>query len=213
MMSAENAPTERPSRIRVAFQLLVLLLLLVLTPAVSWLYLRKGLDYRQENLSVLAQLGQVRPGAWTDTNGESLNTLNWKDQITLVYLSGSVSQVDQRLPLLRRIQSQFSDRSDVVLIQFMDQRDWSRTSAIKDSVDWKVVVLESPELADLMTEWSQGLRQEAADRLILIDRQGQVRALFDPSDSEDVRSLVEVTAVMLPPKKVDKPTLQRESEK
>lgn len=213
MMSAENIASERPSRTRLAFQVFMLLLLLVITPAISWVYLRKGLDYRQEHLAVLDRMGPVRPGTWTNALGEPVSTETWKEQLTLVYLSGKDLPMDQRLPLLHRIESQFSDRPDVVLVHFMDQIDWERLEGGRDTPDWQVVPLGSEDLALLRQGWTKDLGREAGDRIILIDRHGQVRAMFDPASAAEVRSLVEVTAVMLPPKKVDRPTVQRESEK
>jgi hypothetical protein len=215
MMPTDKSTTtaEKPSRFRVAFRVLMLFLLLVLTPAVSWYYLSKGLDYRQDHLQQLERFGPAPQGSWVSTDGVAISSEDWREQLSLVCFLTETSDRTSVSPVLSRIHSQFDDRKDVVIYQFVNTPDGSPEASEPDSLPWRILRSSLSEWEDLRGRWSDILGKNVADQIVLVDRKGELRQTFQLNDDAEMKRLVETVAVMLPPKKVERPQLNREQEK
>jgi len=213
-MSTDNITnTERPSRSRLVFRFLMLFLLLVLTPAVSWYYLSKGLDYRQEHLQHLDHFGQAPEGSWLSSDGVPISKADWQEQLSLICFLSEDPDPASVTPVLSRIHAQFDDREDVVIYQFVYIRDNVAVEPGPDPLQWLVLPLPLSEWEELRGRWSAMLGKDVSDGVVLVDRKGELRQTFRLKDDAEMKRLVETVAVMLPPKKVDKPQLNREQEK
>lgn len=212
-MTAETHTSERPVRLRMAFQFFMLFLLLVATPYFSWYYLQKGLDYRIEQLDQLFLMGPAPSGEWVSRTGVLVHQGQWKEQLSVVVLSETEEQLGADYHAIQRLYGQFHDRQDVLFYHFYP-RTLSHSLPLVDSVDqWQQIMLADDDFSSLLGEWSLPLAgQDLQPGIIFVDRQGQIRQSFPRKSDTALKKLVEVIAVMLPPKKVERPELNREPE-
>ncbi len=212
-MIQNNTNNKRPSRFRVAFMFILLTILLVVTPYASWYYLNKGLDYRKAQLSLLEDMGTVPPGTWSAINGEVIETKFWADQISLISIVTNVELVHKELEEVQRLHTQFQDRKDVRFYFFVPEEMQTNLSfSVLDS-SFVIISLPSDGLIRLSDQWSGIINKKTDHQVILVDRLRQVRQAFSTQSEKSVKDLVQVIAVLLPPKKVERPNLVREAEK
>ncbi len=160
-------------------QILVLVLLLVVFPAVSWLYLRKGLDYRLEHLERLQPKVTVPAGELFEVGA-----------IQVIYSS---SANESRLDPIRE---HYEDLDSV--LRFVSY-DYDIQPASLDSLDkaWKLAELSS----------------DFADAVFLTDTSNQILHCYRLLSEEDLVSLGEDIAFLLPPEPEKDFDFRREREK
>lgn len=202
---------ERPPRSRVAFQLFALFLLLVLTPAVSWFYLREGLAYRKDHLDQLSRLGPPPVSSWVPDADARDGTDSYEGQVSLVALAKDSVLQREADRIFRLLHHQFDDREDVKFYTYLPGSAGQHPIP-QDSIQWKVFHIPD----SLMRSWSALWKAPGAERapdLILIDPKGEMRRHINLDTTVVLKNLVAEMAVLLPPKKVNKPQLKREAEK
>jgi hypothetical protein len=192
---------------------ILLTLLLVVTPYASWYYLTKGLDYRKAQLALLEDFGTIPPGNWSALNGDPVDTKLWSDQLSLISIATNVEQGKQELEEIQRLHTQFQDRTDVRFYCFIPEE--MQTNLSLSDVDSSLVIIGLPSvnLIRLSDQWSGIIKKETDHQVILVDRLLQVRQAFSTQSEKSLKDLVQVIAVLLPPKKVERPNLVREAEK
>lgn len=192
-------------------QLFLLSLLLLVTPYVSWRYLSDGLQYRKDNLQGLSDLGQLPNISWLSVEGDTVRTDDWQDHIALIVLSDSPGTAAACDGPLLRIREQFQDRGDVGIYHF---RNAGMLDSVAGTYPEGMVELDSTSYQAIVV-FTRGLPdyRKASQALILVDRHHRVRKVFDISKHSDLQYLARVVAILLPPKKVEKPVLKREAEK
>ncbi len=212
-MTQKDTRNKRPSRFRVAFMFILLTILLVVTPYASWYYLTKGLDYRKAQLALLDDFGTMPSGNWLAMNGDSIDTELWSGQITLIVISSNLEQQQINLEGIQRLHTQFHDRSDVRFYHFVPEEIQSDNSAFDSDSMLTTAILPKEEFLRFADQWSGLIKKGIENQLILIDRSLQVRQAFSLNSEKSLKEVVQVIAVLLPPKKVERPSLIRESEK
>ena len=211
-MSAEAESGQRSSRRGLVIQIILLALLLLVTPYVSWRYLSEGLEYRKSNLQGLSDLGSFPKLHWMSLEGDTLKSSDWTDHLGLVALSESPGLASDLEDPLARIREQFQDRPDVGIYHFVPAL--GQQDSLVKSFPVGLTSLDSAQFASLQG-FLVGLPDftSASQPVILVDRAGRVRKVFDVSKHSDLQYLARVVAILLPPKKVEKPVLKREVEK
>lgn len=209
-MNPSNAD-ERPPRSRVAFQLFALFLLLVVTPAVSWFYLREGLAYRKDHLDQLSRLGPPPVKSWVPDTDARDGTASYEGQVSLVALVKDSILQREADRIFRLLHHQFDDREDVKFYTYLPGS--ARQHPIpQDTAQWKVFHIPDSMMQSWSALWKAPGAEMAPD-LILIDPKGEMRRHMNLDTTVVLKNLVAEMAVLLPPKKVSKPQLKREAEK
>lgn len=212
-MQQEQTHRERPSRYRGAFQLIFLLLLLVVAPLGSWLYLRSGLSYRKEHLATLTDGKPIPAASWQREDGTTISTAHWKDQISLVLFADDSIELKSQQEQLSLVLSQFDDRDDVMFYQVTEVNPLDHSSAPADTAQWKLLSSLSVRSDPFRAFCQQNSPAGSMDRIYLIDRRGQLRQAFPFQSQKELTQLVEVVAILLPPKKLTHPELNRTRER
>lgn len=211
-MTGTPNPENNSSRKGLIIQLILLGLLLVVTPFVSWRYLSEGLEYRKSNLEELSDLGVFPSIFWVSSDGDTMRTESLKDQLALVAVSSDTESALQLEEPLLRVRDQFQDRPDVRILHFKPVENSDSISS--GGFPEQTIGLDSSCLSQVQL-FSQSIQEYSQVSLpvLLVDRVNKVRRVFDVSRPEELQSLARIVAIMLPPKKVDKPVLKREEEK
>jgi hypothetical protein len=207
-MNQVPTTVEKPPRIRVVFQFLLLGFLLILAPYASWHYLSKGVEYRQSRLAQMAMHGPVPSFSYSDQLGSRLTTEDWVGKVTLLGF-GPGGQDDVALDAsLTRMQVQFAEREDVQVLRWQDP-----SAEIISSSDLPAIIVERTALEGMLAQAGATPADKEGPVVFLIDSKRELRQYYHVDDQEEVRRLAEHTAILLPPQRINKPQLQRQPEK
>ena len=161
-------------------QTVVLLLLLVVFPILSWLFLRDGLQYRLDAKDRLV----VKSHLPVDSK------LCKPGPIQVLYTPGKLDRI-------KPISDHFADRKEILMFNSLD------------SVSINNVTQDSLEHA-----WSKSsLVDQYQDAIFLIDTTCAIRMAYDAKVDEQMASLVEDIAFLLPIEKEKDFLVKREREK
>lgn len=203
----------RPSRSRGAFQVIFLFLLLVVAPLGSWLYLRSGLAYRKDHLATLAEGSALPAAAWKTNDGMTVSTSDWQEQVSLVLFADDSLELQNQIDKMALVLSQFDDREDVLFYQVTDQQPVNQSSYPVDTAQWKILTTSSVEADPFRSFCQNAFPRDSGDRIFLIDRRANLRQAFPIATKDDLTQLVEVVAILLPPRKLVRPELNRTKER
>lgn len=212
-MQEDLTHNERPSRSRGAFQVLFLFILLVVAPLGSWLYLRSGLSYRKDHLATLTEGSAIPAATWITNDSVTVATSNWKEQISLVLFAEDSLELQWQIDQLALVLSQFDDREDVLFYQVTDQQPVNRSNYPADTTQWKILTSASVKADPFRSFCQNTLPSDPADRVFLIDRRANLRQAFPIATKDELTRLVEVIAILLPPRKLEHPELNRTKER
>jgi len=98
------------------FQTILLMLLLVVLPLGSWLYLKKGFNYQIEAIAELKQYGQLPNFFSKDVLGRAISSDNIKGKLVLLNFFSDTPQSKERLETLFSLHEQFDDALGVAFI-------------------------------------------------------------------------------------------------
>ncbi len=204
---------ERPSRTRRAFQFIFLFLLLVVAPLGSWMYLRSGLDYRKEQLATLEEGVPIPSATWTGLDGKSESSANWSEQISLLLYANDAEVMQNQIDGLSLVLSQFNDREDVLFYQVIPDSIWQSVTMPLDTAQWKVLLSSESEVDSMQMICQRTFPVDERSNIFIIDRRNQLRQAFSIGDKASLTNLVEVVAILLPPRKLVHPELNRTKER
>lgn len=204
---------ERPSRTRGAFQFIFLFLLLVVAPLGSWLYLRSGLDYRKEQLATLEEGVPIPTATWTGLDGELESSTNWSEQISLLLYANDAEVMQDQIDRLSLVLSQFNDREDVLFYQIIPDTIWQTVTLPMDTAQWKVLLSSESKVDSMRMICQRTFPVDEKSNIFIIDRRNQLRQAFSIGDKASLTNLVEVVAILLPPRKLVHPELNRTKER
>lgn len=218
MTITQPSTTKKPSRLGMAFQLVMLLLLLIGAPYLSWHYLSKGVDYRVSRINQMGEYGDVSDLTLTTPQGSRLQMGNLKDSVIIMTFPGIENGDLKDFPLLDKMKDQFEDRSDVKFFWVLGVADSTLGSTLitanpdKYSEVYFIDESDATYLA-FMDQLPDKKPLGRTNTLAVIDKKSMVRNVYDPFSDVDMGRLVEHITILLPPKKVDKPKLNRQKEK
>ena len=203
----------RPPRTRVVVQYLFLFALLVAAPVISWLYLRTGLDYRKEHLAKLSDYGEVAPMRLLTADQEEVFTGDWNGVMHVITIASTTGNYQQQVKALEPIHSQFDDQPNIKFWSILTDS-LSVPAPSPDTAQWRLVT-GPKEPVQALSDRLKGLAGEmsAEEQLFFVDQRRTIRLITPIADRDSVVNLVETMAVLIPPRKLSKPELKRESEK
>lgn len=196
------------------FQTVALLLMLLLMPALSWYYLKKGEQYQVQMRAELKDYGKLPRFKLPAIL--STDTLQSEDLHNKVIIAKTLDEqeLDQSNDLLRALGSlhtQFDDRADVVFLLHSSVTDSSRIGSF----------LRKHKLADSEQIWItpadpavvQAYTFPKAGMAAIVDTAGTIRRYYNYRDGNELRRLTEHVTVLMHRDKKNDPYLQREKEK
>ncbi len=212
-MQEDQIHHERPSRSRGAFQVIFLFLLLVVAPLGSWLYLRSGLAYRKDHLKALTDGSAIPAAIWKTNDGVTISTSNWTEQVSLILFADDSLELKAQIDQLALVLSQFDDREDVLFYQITDQQPVNQAYYPADTAQWKILTTMSVKADPFWSYCQASFPSDSKDKIYLIDRRANLRQAFPIATKADLTQLVEVVAILLPPRKLNHPELNRTKER
>lgn len=202
--------------------------LLVIFPALSWLYLRQGLDYRIQIKDEIQQFSNLDQLDLRTADGIVVDSLFLKEHYS-VWIPKN-SDTSAGLDNLEKLLAQFQHRNDVAFLFTTNQE---TAVGIPAPFDTSIISFEVPlsvERYDAL--WStigtpvyEGDRQHIPDSishggqrnaqryLALSDTKPVVVNYYDYAENPRMGRLVEHLAILLPTRSNPKPVLRRETEK
>lgn len=216
--------TTPPSLTRRIFTALALLLLLVVFPLGSYIYLKKGYDYHKEAIKDLRKTHRM-------TTSGQLELLDGEvaegEMMGSMYLLGVLPQsANPQFPrygeILVRLHDQFDESENLQIWSVFEQQD--STFAANFQLNH-----ELPNDSTQLLYWTAaergwdsfvaqlGLLEEERATLsegafVLVDDSLYVRRAYALTDDEQVRQLVERTAILIPERGKPKPEVVRQQE-
>lgn len=184
-------------------RLLVVLLILLIFPLISWYYLRSGLDYRMEAIAEFEEFGQF---SWIDSYDERGRFVS-EDRFDRKFIVAGIvpeNQDDQKLFSSRflGIMEQFSSRDEVLYLNIIsvdihDQEGIGQklySAYPGTNLNHLVVKFEEAEIDSMMGVWTSGMELSGRDKrdyLYLVDDRGRVVQYYNFYEDHRVARLVE----------------------
>lgn len=209
--------------LKIILQTLALLLFLVVLPFGSWYYLKNGMDYRVTTMAELHHLGKVSSATYTTFEGQSLVDSFFRDKILIANILDLKNEALSKLfgETLEKLHEQFDERKDVIFLLHL--ADTTTTAAevnnfadnYKLNDDTQLFFIQMDvKIPVSIIEQNYYLPHDAAfPYFSLIDTKGEVRRYYDVRKMEEIKKLVEHTALLVPLEKNKEITFKREQEK
>ncbi len=204
-------------------QIVLLTVILVVFPGVSWYWLNQGLDYRKTAKAELKDHGPLPAFEWRNYNGKTLFSDDLKGAFVIAGVYDlSKPELSERFGKeLARLHDQFDDRKDVYFLSitgkdstllpaFIDQY------KLRDTSQCFFISATSETLKDLA---GSGFRMPASDAagspyIAFADTASVIRNYYDVHDDGQLRRLVQHITLLLPMEKSrDELKFKRETEK
>ena len=205
------------------FQIIALFLLVVAVPAISWYYLKTGLDYRLAKLGEMQDLGTVKTFSLESISGEAVTERTLEGNVVIAgFLSTDHPELrtiyGSRLSML---EDQFSDRVRVNLaIHDLDTAKDDKLKSFAKAYDLldkpSVLLLEDAGKAareSFQIPLEEGASLSDNPYLVLIDTTLTIRNYYDVRADDQMKDLVEHMTLILPPMPKKDIYLRREKEK
>ena len=178
----------------ILLSLIIVAIIIVVFPLISLRYLNEGLEYRRGQLETLEELGAIVSFDAENRDGMTLNRDEAIGKITIIAHELAVCD----------------ERNGGTIAEFAEKfaaQDAFRFMVIKNkglcALNDYVFVAASDKNADLVRQFNDAIGRPSAalDHVVLVDRKGQVRRIYDMATVEDLESLVAHTTLLLPPLK------------
>lgn len=192
-----------------------LFFLLVVLPAMSWVYLSQGLSYQKAKRAELRAFGKIPPFPYQLLNGDSIGEAELGGKLLMVFNisrkeAGSTETV---LEELEKIHRQFDDRKDVIFLLQADKQD----SLFVEQLLARIKLTDPGQVYTIVQAAGDsnrfGTGDAAAAQVAIADSAGVIRQYYDFLDGNRVRRSVEHIAMLMPFRDRDEAVLQREREK
>lgn len=209
--------------LRIVLQTLALLLFLVVLPFGSWYYLKNGMDYRVATMGELKKYGKTPSLSYITYAGQRLDDSVFVNKILIASILdfSNSSMLENFGKTLEKLHQQFDERKDVLFL--LHVADTSTTQPIVDAFaeNYKLKDMEQCFFMKMPANITTTTIEQhfylphdnAFPYFALTDTKGEVRHYYDVRKIEEVRKLVEHTALLLPLEKTREITLKREQEK
>lgn len=203
------------------------IVLLLVFPAVSWIYLKSGKDWRINQLRTLRDIAPVPELSWPDLNGNPLSQdrRDGKMLIAGILPAGDPTTLESFGRRLSDLHLQFNDREDILFPVYIPYplagdttlAQFSGKFEIDDPEQVIFIPVPSDSLAFLVEKaWKFPLNDLEPDKspyLALADSKGMIRRYFDSRDDAEMGQLAAITAMVLPVKKDRELIFRRERER
>ena len=206
--------------------IIMLTLMLIVAPAMSWYYLQKGAEYRIEALRELKQnrgkadsIFSCSPANWGKLDLDSLS-----DKIVIVNIIKYKGQLaDKQTLTAKKLHEQFGERKNIFFLSLLEGADslqafeYYKSQNLKRANRTYFVV---PGNATTKQNWIKAFRLDQNGDFsnaecpfyAYVDVEGTIRNYYDGNDENRVKKMVEHIAMKVFDKK-ENPRLSRELEK
>jgi hypothetical protein len=190
-----NTPTKRPW-----FSMILLTLILVILPLGSYLFMKKGYNYRLGRIQSMDNLGPWPAFSAIDkVTGMTFTPDSFSNKNALIAFP--TSDQDSLWPVMELVHEQFEARKDVFMVFFTDSA--YTTLPMRDSM--RILHLPVSNLTALKTAFK--VPSERNNMLSYIHYLGQIQATGSATNKDDMRRIVEYLALFLPKTKKDAVTI------
>ncbi|MFZ4542832.1 MAG: hypothetical protein ACOYOA_02195 [Saprospiraceae bacterium] len=202
----------------------LLLFILVLSPFLSWYYLKSGADYRKKSLAELKNYGQFDYFDAVFFPDKQFAADSMKGRISIVSIIEPGSTSGAKLTeTMNKLYTQFKDRKDVSLITYLSKCDSSTASQYaftnnpKKWGNYNFAHISETQRSKLL----QGLKlnekgdfiQTECPYLTYINMDGTVSHFYDVNDQAQLAKLVEHIAMKIKIDPFETPEIKRDKEK
>lgn len=196
----------------------MLLLVLVILPVGSYLYLKYGLDYYTDRLEELGNLGQAPAFELPNQNGDTVSLENFRGKMQVVgYFSGDCGEsCDSLVSAYARLQKEFPNNNYKV-----DMYAFHNGEAALDEVrnkdvgsHWYWLKGEKAALDKMFSESYQlDVQDGYSNQFALVDSSMTIRRLYDARNSQEIDRLIIHLAMAAPRPPKSAVKFKREEEK
>ena len=177
----------------------LILSVLTLLPALSWVYLTKGRDWRRDRVLELENLGEMPQFEVQSTSNVLLSPSTILGKNLIVHRSVSSDAIE----IIGKLHDQFNEREDYLFLQYGDLND--PEAVTEDPEQWLLV-----DCASAACTTVDQLFDEKDATTVLVDKDGYVRHFYDLSQDGSAAKLVEHMAVLIPIEKRARLQLRRD---
>jgi hypothetical protein len=205
-------------------QISILLFIIIVSPGLSWYYLRSGVAYRKSSLAELKDYGAMSFHDWKVVSHKPITADSLSGRIVIVNIVNPTTVLGAKsTEKMNKLFEQFKDRRDVVLCTFLTQTDSVNTVAFaqKNNPKRYANYWFSSTSGENYTQLLQGLKlsqkgdfsASECPYMTYIDMKGIVKNFYDINDNMQLGRLVEHIAMKLTIDPFDTPEVKREQEK
>jgi hypothetical protein len=181
------------SKKSILLSLAILLLIVVVFPLISLKYLNEGLAFRQDQLELLEDLGEIKDFKAGNIDGKTMSKDMTLGRITVISYDKQACQSEEAITLKEYV-DKFINQDDfrhVILKHSSECANWGESYL----ADYD----ENMELVNQIDQLISSSNQ--VSHVALVDRKGQIRHIYDLTQKDDIESLVTHTTLLMPPLK------------
>lgn len=192
----------------------VLMICFLLLPFISWLYIRNGVDFRLNALKELNQKLNISSIDSLEVDGQILNNDSLKGKVWIFMKIEDKTQVEISKEIASTIYDQNDGsrsvkvvistepglQKDLNLNAFLTKRKFVSFAPVKSFDDLQSIFVQKDSFS---------VNRFAATCLI-IDNKGFIRRGYELENPEEVKKLVQHSAILIPEYKKEKPQLVRQ---
>ena len=197
------------------------LLLIVVFPGVGYIYLQRGLEYHRESYGELQELGPL-PAFSAVTSADTLLSSDKLTGNTVVPTTlESPERATEVVASLNKLQDQFDHLPNVLFIGLTADQSSLPLETLRENYgvnekadQWHILRVPSDQLAEIRLALARQLSVDNwnQSQVILTDRFGQVRKVYNALDNNDMGRLIEHISYIIPRNKKEKPVQVRREE-
>ncbi len=171
---------------------LLILFVLFGLPALSWVFLQKGLNYRLKVMNELDSLG-VAPVCLPLVPDSLTSPQSWKKETWLVAFVAEPSDT-ALVTLLKRVYDNLEEKTNLNVLLFRKGPAGMPPAALDEDKHWFEVVLNESGWKNLAVEgfhWPQDDSGELLPMMVaLVDKEGVIINFYKLSDAEQLKKMV-----------------------
>lgn len=204
---------------------LMLCLLIVVFPFISWMYLRAGFNYQKEAWGELQDYGSLSAFTFQAQNGKEISKTQLTNKVVLAaFYSANETQNERQIESMKRLHDQFDDREDVsfALLSTQANKAASQSMLAKHEIDdpnqFYLLSGSDEKVLDLMRKnfkqpnmekgrgddkkyelsVANNLMPKDYPYFVLVDGKGLIRNYYDFRNEEHIKRVVEHLAILMP---------------
>lgn len=170
----------------------LIIMILVLFPLISWMYLRGGIEFRKEALAALTEKAAIGQVFLINQNSKEYILGAGNKRVFACFLI-SESTSEEVLNNIAAYHQQFKATGEVDVLIFSDS---DQVPAILDMEDVQLLNSEQDSNAEFLNQLKA--ISESGD-VFLLDIAGNLRNFYEYDGDKAFRNLVTHTAVLIPP--------------
>jgi hypothetical protein len=190
---------------RIIISILVVFILFVL-PAGSWLYLQRGLDYHIASKSELQELGKTGDFQLANQKNIPISPEMIRGKVSVIHFLPENREEGKILTdRMAKVHQSFDGTEDVVFLSFMPSDsstqllDIANAFGIRDDKQWYLIGAEKSEWERLANEVYK--IPNPATGVALVDTSLTIRKYYDINVNKEMGRLVEHIAMIIPEQK------------